>query len=146
MSIARYATRNPRPSTPANRDQQGDLLDDVLVAVLRIVWLGLRLILARPLLPATGVTFLYIYAANGAAGLLVAVAIPMALAALWALVHPQSFRSWVWQPIRAGVRRWWRYSRQWQPVLVAHGLAVNRGQAVPMVPPPARWRPLRPVG
>jgi S-DNA-T family DNA segregation ATPase FtsK/SpoIIIE len=43
----------------------------------------------------------------------------------WLLLHPASFRRWVWWPLRAAWRRRTVYGRWWEPLMVRTGLAAE---------------------
>lgn len=107
------------------------VLEPLFAAVFNVV----RFLLLRvPVLTAAAVAVGFVAARYGTSWALLTVAVPLTVLVLWAVLHRPSFRNVVGPHLYSEWRRWWVYSRQWQPVFLAHGLAVSRGQEVPMVP------------
>ncbi len=59
----------------------------------------------------------------------------------WALLHPVTFRRWVWWPLRSAWRRRTVYTRWWEPLMVRAGLAAEGRPATMPVLRSVRSRP-----
>lgn len=122
----------PSRSRPVNRAQRrhGDGLGGAWSGCVWLVWGAVRVVARFPRTSVTAAAGLLLVDGVGVTLSAVGVACLLAVAGVWRVRWPGSFRRLVSVRVRGWRRRWFRYAPRWAHLMARSGLLVNDGDTV----------------